>query len=767
MQRTVCGVFSTQREGEEMANFEDEELLSRWFRTFRFFEYRKKMRYHSGSGREGWSGGVVSFLLPILWLVSFALSNVEIDQKEQSITLQFASVGSSQQSSPTETDIFLFIGIGLSFIVLACILIVIFWRVRWQCELTCLVMVVSTVILVVVRSYINTPSLRTAEEILGLSKAYLAIQFTTAALIADIVLYYLWASYLLPSILRWEWSRVQDVRSRQLFPWWRLGMFLLFALLVLPLWLLIVGSYFVLLLLQLVGVPLVDRSAFEFLTLWRGAWTLTLLKHERVAEAGRNTTVILIQYKFATWRTFLTPLLSQGGAHFEYCGQVDEEGRPHGTGQWRDAERGGEFLQGNWANGLPVAPFTSREQSDFGGTFAATRVGFVDLTCNTAVDRKNGGCRFSAEPRFGVSSVEACVRVVDRFFADFPDASTMLPCPSEGQSFDAMWASLVPERRVKSGLGEGASIPAAQRGVEELKSEWSSSSYSSTSWMSSQEERKEENENEKDRGAAEEQLDSLIFVPGFNSTLLSALEIVGQMLLMSGLDSSRVATIVFKWPGGALPSFYDAQQLCQGYEVVESFDALVASLHAASAPSRVRRVHILAHSMGCRVLLNVLTTSRFADFGQVVFAQPELDLDAFRAAAAFCATRCENITVYVNAGDRALFGAEIFNRTFPSSGCCSRLLGQSHPSLGRASRSSLLDSEGYCVEGVDIIDTSSVHSNVTEIKHSFFHLSRETIDDVKDIVLSGLPAVKRKGRLIQRNNSGNVFDVCVAPALQR
>jgi len=554
-------------------------------------------------------------------------------------------------------------------------------------------------------------------------------------------------------------------------------MFLLFALLVLPLWLLIVGSYFTLLLLQLVGVPLADRSAFEFLTLWRGAWTLTLLKNERAAD---KSTTVLVQYKFATWRTFLTPLLNQVGAHFEYCGQVDDQGLPHGQGQWRDAERGGEFLQGTWEHGLPVAPFTSREQSDCGGTFAATRVGFVDLTCNTAVDRKNGGCRFSAEPRFGVSSVEACVRVVDRFFADFPDASTMLPCPSGGQSFGEMWSSLVPDRKSKGGRGMNESGADASssfaRGGDEFKSEWSSSSYSSTSWMSSQEELKEE-EKEKDRGSMatttseEEQeppLDCLIFVPGFNSTLLSALEIVGQMLLMSGLDSNRVATVVFKWPGGGLSSFYDAQQLCQGYEVVECFDALVESIHAASAPSRVRRIHILAHSMGCRVLLNVLTTSRFAEFGQVIFAQPELDLDAFRAAAAYCASRCDNCTVYVNSGDWALFGAEIFNRTFSSSGgCCSRLLGQPHPSLGRASRGSLLDSEGYCVEGVDIIDTSSVHSNVTEIRHSFFHLSRETIDDVKDCILSGLPASDRKGRLIQRNNCGNVYDVCVAPALQR
>lgn len=66
---------------------------------------------------------------------------------------------------------------------------------------------------------------------------------------------------------------------------------------------------------------------------------------------------------------------------YSYEGQVNAEGLPHGYGVFRDSEQQiSEILVGYWRNGLPIAPFHSREQSANGGTFVGTRIGFITMT---------------------------------------------------------------------------------------------------------------------------------------------------------------------------------------------------------------------------------------------------------------------------------------------------------------------------------------------------------------------------------------------------
>lgn len=87
-------------------------------------------------------------------------------------------------------------------------------------------------------------------------------------------------------------------------------------------------------------------------------------------------------YRFATWRTAITPYLKTATPNtYSYEGQVNAEGLPHGFGIFRDSEdQIAEILVGCWSNGLPCAPFHSREQSSHGGTFVGTRIGFVTMT---------------------------------------------------------------------------------------------------------------------------------------------------------------------------------------------------------------------------------------------------------------------------------------------------------------------------------------------------------------------------------------------------
>ena len=239
--------------------------------------------------------------------------------------------------------------------------------------------------------------------------------------------------------------------------------------------------------------------------------------------------------------------------------------------------------------------------------------------------------------------------------------------------------------------------------------------------------------------------------------------------------------IVFKWPGGDLSSFFKTQTLCASPELGHWLDRLVGDVLATGC---VLKVHLLGHSMGCRLVMHCLCSSRFGreTFGQVLLAQPELALEDFRASCGDMSAHCETITVYVNAGDVALFGAEFFSRRHYEAGdeaegagaalcrCLGlhSLIGRALPSLGRASTGSLLDhATMQPFPRLDIIDTSSVHSNVEGIRHSFFHLSRETLDDIKEVLVSGRRAKERRGRLVLRDHEGNIYDVCVAPSTVR
>lgn len=189
-------------ETDDGTEISQEILLERWFNTFRYFEYRKTSRIYSGQGGNSGLGGFVSTILLLLWLISFALQSVVVNEDTRTLTLQFASWSDSEYKpvgSESESAIFVFIGLGLNLIVLVLILIVIIWRLHWQCEITFIIMLTSTIALVVIRGYLQDAQDNNQQDH-SLAVAYLSLQFVTAGLIADVVCYYLWSAYLLPSV---------------------------------------------------------------------------------------------------------------------------------------------------------------------------------------------------------------------------------------------------------------------------------------------------------------------------------------------------------------------------------------------------------------------------------------------------------------------------------------------------------------------------------------------------------------------------------------
>ncbi|KAF4722444.1 hypothetical protein FOZ62_005766, partial [Perkinsus olseni] len=104
-----------------------------------------------------------------------------------------------------------------------------------------------------------------------------------------------------------------------------------------------------------------------------------------------------------------------------YTGSTDKEGRPHGTGEWRDDSFHGECLMGRFCHGEPVGPFRARE---FGSGSLSVQTFIMYATSRAEMDlRETHFCPQRSEEgmRYGVVGVECCAG--GDFYAHLPQVT--------------------------------------------------------------------------------------------------------------------------------------------------------------------------------------------------------------------------------------------------------------------------------------------------------------------------------------------------------
>jgi hypothetical protein len=109
-----------------------------------------------------------------------------------------------------------------------------------------------------------------------------------------------------------------------------------------------------------------------------------------------------------------------------YIGQLDDNSRPHGIGEWNDSSRHGENIKGHWNHGKLEGPYISRE-SGTGNMFSAVRIGYITDTrkWNKVVVK----IKKSRSPlKFGVAVVECSIS--GKFSQHFPN-TYLLTGPDE------------------------------------------------------------------------------------------------------------------------------------------------------------------------------------------------------------------------------------------------------------------------------------------------------------------------------------------------
>lgn len=222
--------------------------------------------------------------------------------------------------------------------------------------------------------------------------------------------------------------------------------------------------------------------------------------------------------------------------------------------------------------------------------------------------------------------------------------------------------------------------------------------------------------------------EALVFIHGYNTPFDGAIFRTAQLAYDLEFDG---VPYVFSWPSLGSPDGYihdkDASDAARRY-LKEFLDIVVTRTGA-------RRVHLIAHSMGSRLLTEVLRSmppppDGRPRFEQLILAAPDIDADVFREIAAQVRPVGRAMTIYASKNDRALW--------------LSRSAAIGRPRVGE-----ITPNGPILVDGVDAIDISGADfSTLWGLNHSTFAERSPVLNDLKLLIAKGTrPPETRTGTL--------------------
>jgi len=217
--------------------------------------------------------------------------------------------------------------------------------------------------------------------------------------------------------------------------------------------------------------------------------------------------------------------------------------------------------------------------------------------------------------------------------------------------------------------------------------------------------------------------DVFIFVHGFNNTFEDAARRAAQLTYDLDFDGTP---LLYSWPSQGSATAYAVDEAAvgiSGRKMAEFLETVVNQSGAA-------RVHILAHSMGNRALLEALQTylakrapdNRQHIFGQIVFTAPDVDRDYFTDAIEPLRSAADRITLYASNNDYALRSSQFLHGA-PRAGTAGDVI--------------------IRLAGLDTIDMSGVPAD--SLGHSYFAANAGAIFDIFRLLWRGDPPPQRCG----------------------
>lgn len=217
----------------------------------------------------------------------------------------------------------------------------------------------------------------------------------------------------------------------------------------------------------------------------------------------------------------------------------------------------------------------------------------------------------------------------------------------------------------------------------------------------------------------DEQCDVVVYIHGYRTSFREAGLRAAQLHCDLGV---RGATAFFSWPSKASFRQYVADQ-----DAIEaSEDAITEFLLNLVDLRQPSRVHIIAHSMGNRALLNSVdkVTKRAQDktkipFSQIILAAPDMNTEHFEERANTLVRASVQITLYVSENDRLLRVAKSMHE-FPRLGLV--------PPVPTA-------------DGIDTVETSMIHTKFPG--HSYFATALMLLSDIRILIHEHAPPSER------------------------
>lgn len=223
---------------------------------------------------------------------------------------------------------------------------------------------------------------------------------------------------------------------------------------------------------------------------------------------------------------------------------------------------------------------------------------------------------------------------------------------------------------------------------------------------------------------------ALLFIHGYNVSFEDAIFRTAQLAVDLKFPGAPIA---FCWPSYADPIKYTFDE--QNAEV--SVPALREVLQDLAARSGAKHIHVIAHSMGNRVLAGALRSMdpslqmrNKEVFSELVLAAPDIDSRVFQSQVLPYITRnAQHCTLYASARDRALLMSRAFHNF--------QRLGETEPNL-------------LVSDGIDTIDASLVDTSL--LGHSYIGDAQSIVADLHALVVSGKRALERPGlQTLQQN----------------
>lgn len=208
--------------------------------------------------------------------------------------------------------------------------------------------------------------------------------------------------------------------------------------------------------------------------------------------------------------------------------------------------------------------------------------------------------------------------------------------------------------------------------------------------------------------------DVLLFVHGYNTSFSDAVKRAAQVKL----DSPFVGpTVLFSWPSKRRWQLYshDLDQIAVSAHHLRDILSLVKH------QTRASRIHVVAHSLGARLLTEAISLLP-GDVPkpvvrELILAAPDININVFSKLAGALRSAADRVTIYASDHDRALEFSHKYN---------------GNGRVGDARH--LGDINHY--EGIDVIDASNVRT--ARLGHGYLTDSALLLRDLHDVI-EGIP----------------------------